>query len=371
MAEKSKAALNTQSNSLLASNSTRAVSATDVRTTVNDLNDSAWNKVDNPNLLDLDDLATVESIDDTDFLIAEVDGEPVKIAKEDLGLSSGGIELTDLSATTPLTYNNTTGVFSITEDSTHRFATDTEKTTWNAKEPPITAGTTAQYLKGDKSLGTFITDVLGVVLTGLSLATGTAIVATDTVLVAFGKLQKQLTDLTTTVSGKEASITAGTTSQYWRGDKSFVDFYTDVRAATLTGLSTATNAVITTSDTVLSALGKLQKQITDLTATVTGKLDKSITTVSKTASFTVDPADAYKTYEINSASAIVVTVNNGLTAGMWWRFKKIGAGSVTFTAGTSSISAPDSRGKIRAVNSYAFLEANTSSTTSLSGDIVI
>lgn len=239
------------------------------------------------------------------------------------------------------------------------------------KEPAITAGTTAQYLKGDKSLGTFITDVLGVVLTGLSLATGTAIVATDTVLVAFGKLQKQLTDLTTTVSGKEASITAGTTSQYWRGDKSFVDFYTDVRAATLTGLSTATNAVITTSDTVLSALGKLQKQITDLTATVTGKLDKSITTVSKTASFTVDPADAYKTYEINSASAIVVTVNNGLTAGMWWRFKKIGAGSVTFTAGTSSISAPDSRGKIRAVNSYAFLEANTSSTTSLSGDIVI
>ncbi len=36
-----------------------------------------------------------------------------------------------------------------------------------------------------------------------------------------------------------------------------------VLAVVLTGLSTATNAVITSSDTVLSALGKLQKQVTD------------------------------------------------------------------------------------------------------------
>lgn len=36
----------------------------------------------------------------------------------------------------------------------------------------------------------------------------------------------------------------------------------------LAGLSTATNAVITASDSVLSSLGKLQKQITDLTTTV-------------------------------------------------------------------------------------------------------
>lgn len=41
------------------------------------------------------------------------------------------------------------------------------------------------------------------------------------------------------------------------------DFAAAVRAAVLTGLSTATNAVITATDTVLSALGKLQKQISD------------------------------------------------------------------------------------------------------------
>lgn len=61
----------------------------------------------------------------------------------------------------------------------------------------------------------------------------------------------------------EAPITAGTTSQFWRGDKTWQDLFTQVRAATLTGLSTATNAVITATDTVLGALGKLQKQVSD------------------------------------------------------------------------------------------------------------
>lgn len=67
----------------------------------------------------------------------------------------------------------------------------------------------------------------------------------------------------------EPPITAGTTAQYWRGDKTWRDFATDVRATVLTGLSTATNAVITATDTVLSALGKLQKQISDNLTTLT------------------------------------------------------------------------------------------------------
>lgn len=63
------------------------------------------------------------------------------------------------------------------------------------------------------------------------------------------------------MDGKEPTVTAGTTAQYWRGDKTWRDFFTDVRAATLTGLSTATNAVISAADTVLGALGKLQAQV--------------------------------------------------------------------------------------------------------------
>lgn len=53
------------------------------------------------------------------------------------------------------------------------------------------------------------------------------------------------------------------------------DFLGSVRSTALTGLSTATNAVITAADTVLSGLGKLQKQITDLTTTVSGKIDST------------------------------------------------------------------------------------------------
>lgn len=81
----------------------------------------------------------------------------------------------------------------------------------------------------------------------------------------------------TALDAKEPTITAGTTAQYWRGDKSFQTLNTTavtegtnlyhttarVLATALTGLSTATNAAITAADTVLSAAGKLQKQITD------------------------------------------------------------------------------------------------------------
>lgn len=51
--------------------------------------------------------------------------------------------------------------------------------------------------------------VLATVLSGLSLATGGAIVSTDTILVAFGKIQKQIDDLTTSIGNKlDKSTTA-------------------------------------------------------------------------------------------------------------------------------------------------------------------
>ena len=58
-----------------------------------------------------------------------------------------------------------------------------------------------------------------------------------------------------------AAPVSAPTEKYWRGDKTWRDFFTDVRAATLTGLSTATNAVVAATDTVLAAIGKLQAQL--------------------------------------------------------------------------------------------------------------
>lgn len=73
----------------------------------------------------------------------------------------------------------------------------------------------------------------------------------------------------TALNAKEPTITAGTTAKFWRGDKAWTDFATTVRASILTGLSLATGTVIAATDSVLVALGKLQKQITDNLSTLT------------------------------------------------------------------------------------------------------
>ena len=83
----------------------------------------------------------------------------------------------------------------------------------------------------------------------------------------------------TTFNNKEPAIAAGTTAQYWRGDKTWQDFAAAVRATVLTGLSTATNAIITAADTVLSALGKLQAQITANLSTLTSHTSATGTAV--------------------------------------------------------------------------------------------
>ena len=88
-----------------------------------------------------------------------------------------------------------------------------------------------------------------------------------------------VTGLQAALDGKEPTIAAGTATQYWRGDKTWRDFFTDVRAATLTGLSTATNAVVGATDTVLAAIGKLQAQ-------VSAKFDKTGGDVAGNINFT-------------------------------------------------------------------------------------
>jgi hypothetical protein len=60
---------------------------------------------------------------------------------------------------------------------------------------------------------------------------------------------------------KEPAISGGTTSQFWRGDKSWQDVASSVRASILTGLSTATSSAAAATDTILAAIGKLQAQL--------------------------------------------------------------------------------------------------------------
>ncbi len=147
----------------------------------------------------------------------------------------------------------------------------------NNKQNSITTGTIAQYFRGDLSLGTLDTlavpentnlyfttsRVLNTTLTGYSIGTNTSISSTDSVLVAFGKVQAQ-------VNNKENSVVAGTTLQYYRGDKTFQTldtlavpentnlYFTNARsiASVLTGF-TSTTGTVTSTDTVLSSIQKI------------------------------------------------------------------------------------------------------------------
>jgi len=142
----------------------------------------------------------------------------------------------------------------ITQDATHRFVTDTEKTTWNskqnaigfttensankvtsldnpnsttyattsaistalsAKENTITGGTTSQYWRGDKSWQTLDKSAVG-------LGNVPNVDATVASNITQDSTHRFTTDTEkTTWNSKESAITSGTTSQYWRGDKSW------------------------------------------------------------------------------------------------------------------------------------------------------
>lgn len=126
-------------------------------------------------------------------------------------------------------------------------------------------------------------------LTGLS-ATNSAIVATDSVLVGFNKAQGQ-------INAREPSITAGTTAQYWRGDKTWQTlnttavtegtnlYFTEARvgSSVLTGFSVGANSAIVATDSVLQAFGKAQGQINAL-VTADGTFIKRDGTSTTTAS---------------------------------------------------------------------------------------
>ena len=151
------------------------------------------------------------------------------------------------------------------------------------------------------------------------------------------------TAVQTALNNKENTIAAGTTSQYWRGDKLWRDFFTDVRSATLTGLNTATNAVVVASDTVLAALGKMQAQITSLGTS------KQNTLVSGTNIKTVGGQSLLGSGDITvNANATKLQTARTLTIGntgkgfdgsanVSWSLDEIGAASAGIISGSTDL----------------------------------
>ncbi|MGZ3788085.1 MAG: beta strand repeat-containing protein [Bacteriovorax sp.] len=131
------------------------------------------------------------------------------------GSIAGAGTVTSVSGTLPISVasGSSTPVISMSQanTTTDGYLSSADWNTFNSKQGPITAGTTAQYYRGDKSWQTLDTSAvsenvanlyftnaraLGVPLAGFATGTG-AIVATDTVLQAFGKAQGQIDTLVT------------------------------------------------------------------------------------------------------------------------------------------------------------------------------
>lgn len=124
------------------------------------------------------------------------------------------------------------------------------------------------------TISDLLSAVLGSALTGYTLGTNTVLAATDTILAAFGKVQAQ-------INAKENSISAGTTSQYWRGDKTFQTLdKTAVGLANVDNTSDVNKPISTATQTALN--GK-ENTITVGTTAQYWRGDKTFQTLNKTA----------------------------------------------------------------------------------------
>lgn len=112
-------------------------------------------------------------------------------------------------------------------------------------------------------------------LTGFTVGDNEAISATDTVLVAFGKIQSQINNSAGGGSGTwEPVIADGLATQVWLGTKTWATldtalvaengslYFTEPRvlATSLTGLSTASGGPLEATDSIVGALGKLENR---------------------------------------------------------------------------------------------------------------
>ena len=158
-----------------------------------------------------------------------------------------------------------------------------------------------------------------------------------------------------TWNSKENAITAGTTSQYYRGDKTF-----QTLDKTAVGLGNVDN----TSD--------INKPISSATQTaLDNKSDKNITLDRKTASYTLVANDNGKLIEMNVASANTLTINASLfSAGNQLLVSQYGAGQTTITAG-AGVTLRSSGGKLKTSAQYALVTIIAISSTEfyIAGDL--
>jgi len=140
---------------------------------------------------------------------------------------------------------------------------------------------------------------------------------------------------TTALQWVLSSSTLASTDALSEGSSNLYFTVGRVLGSALTGLSTATNAAITAADTVLSAFGKLQRQITDAIASIAAKapLVPTVENVPTGAPYTIVAADAGKVKRIVDTNPQTIIFPTGLGHPFGVQFEWLaGAGTPTFDA---------------------------------------
>lgn len=215
--------------------------------------------------------------------------------------------------------------------------TDSEKTKLAGIAAGATANTDTDTLaEGSTNLWFTVARVRATVLTGLSLATDAVIAATDSVLVAMGKLQAQITTMRTKLDGIAPNATANQTDAYLLARANhtgtqasttisdFAEAVQDVMGATLVQ---GTNVTITYDD--------VANTITIAAAAGGGTIQPWSTVETLAASKTLALADAGKYLRCTDAVTITVPPQSSVAweANTEIHFEQAAAGAVTFAAG--------------------------------------
>jgi hypothetical protein len=218
--------------------------------------------------------------------------------------------------------------------------TSDAQTQLNSKEATITATTSADYYRGDKTFQT-----LNKAAVGLSNVDNTS------------DANKPISSATqTALNAKEATITATTSADYYRGDKTFATLNkTAVGLGNVDNTSDANKPVSTATQTALDT-----------------KTNKLITTNRQTASYTLVAGDADKLVEMNVATANNLTVPASVfSAGTQILLAQYGAGQTTIVAGAGvTIRSNGAKLKLNVQYSGATLIFLSATECYLFGDIV-
>jgi hypothetical protein len=184
-------------------------------------------------------------------------------------------------------------------------------TSISGKEAAITGTTAADFWSGAKTFLSFASTVWATVLTGLSTATSTAVVATDSILVAIGKLQAQITLRATlaapTFTGIPAAPTAAAlTNTTQLATTAFVTTADNLKAnlasPTLTGTPLAPTATAGTNTTQIATTAFVA-------AAIIPKQDRSPAIQSVTSSATVTPTFSNDMVKVTAQAAALALAN--------------------------------------------------------------